>query len=96
MCIRDRSSLSPAGSSVVLWQEMLSGDGGALVSPLLESQYDLVYGSWPNDYNEVVLVLDENNELDDMALYALGLKPQEEMDAIMQAAVCLLYTSRCV
>ncbi len=57
------------------------------VSPLLESQYDLVYGSWPNDYNEVVLVLDENNELDDMALYALGLKPQEEMDAIMQAAV---------
>lgn len=81
------SSLSPAGSSVVLWQEMLSGDGGALVSPLLESQYDLVYGSWPNDYNEVVLVLDENNELDDMALYALGLKPQEEMDAIMQAAV---------
>ena len=46
-----------------------------------------MYGSWPNDYNEVVLVLDENNELDDMALYALGLKPQEEMDAIMQAAV---------
>ena len=35
----------------------------------------------------MVLVLDENNELDDMALYALGLKPQEEMDAIMQAAV---------
>ena len=54
---------------------------------MLEDQYDLVYGSWPNDYNEVVLVLDENNELDDMALYALGLKPQEEMDAIMQAAV---------
>lgn len=81
------SSLSPSGSSMVLWQEMLSGDDGALISPLLESQYDLVYGSWPNDYNEVVLVLDENNELDDMALYALGLKPQEEMDAIMQAAV---------
>ena len=81
------SSLSPSGSSMVLWQEMLSGDDGALISPMLEDQYDLVYGSWPNDYNEVVLVLDENNELDDMALYALGLKPQEEMDAIMQAAV---------
>lgn len=81
------SSLSPSGSSMVLWQEMLPGDDGALISPLLENQYDLVYGSWPNDYNEVVLVLDENNELDDMALYALGLKPQEEMDAIMQAAV---------
>ena len=78
---------SMGGGSMVLWQEMLPGDDGALISPMLEDQYDLVYGSWPNDYNEVVLVLDENNELDDMALYALGLKPQEEMDAIMQAAV---------
>ena len=81
------SSLSPAGSSMVLWQEMLPGDDGAAISPMLESQYEVVYGSWPNDYNEIVLVLDENNELDDMALYALGLKPQEEMDAIMEAAV---------
>ena len=71
----------------MLWQEMLPGDDGALINPLLESQYDVVYGSWPNSYDEIVLVLDENNELDDMTLYALGLKPQEEMDAIMQAAV---------
>lgn len=83
----DYLASSMGGGSMVLWQEMLPGDDGALISPMLEDQYDLVYGSWPNDYNEVVLVLDENNELDDMALYALGLKPQEEMDAIMQAAV---------
>ena len=83
----DSLASSMGGGSMVLWQEMLPGDAGALISPMLEDQYDLVYGSWPNDYNEVVLVLDENNELDDMALYALGLKPQEEMDAIMQAAV---------
>lgn len=83
----DSLASSMGGGSLVLWQEMLPGDDGALISPMLEDQYDLVYGSWPNDYNEVVLVLDENNELDDMALYALGLKPQEEMDAIMQAAV---------
>ncbi|MGI6254791.1 MAG: ATP-binding cassette domain-containing protein [Acutalibacter sp.] len=80
------SALSPSGGSMVLWEEMLPGDDGDLIGPLLKNQYDLVYGSWPNDYNEVVLVLDENNELDDMALYALGLKPQEEMDAIMEAA----------
>ena len=53
------------GSSMVLWQEMLPGEEGALINPLLQSQYDLVYGSWPNDYNEIVLVLDEDNELDD-------------------------------
>ena len=81
------SSLSPAGSSMVLWQEMLPGENGKLVSPLLESQYEVVYGSWPTEYNEIVLVLDENNELDDMALYALGLKSEKEIDAIMEAAI---------
>lgn len=81
------TSIFSMGSSMILWQEMLSGDNGKLVSPLLESQYDVIYGSWPTEYNEIVLVLDKNNEIDDMALYALGLKSKEEMDAVMQAAV---------
>lgn len=72
---------------MILWQEMLPGEDGKLVSPLLESQYEVVYGSWPTEYNEIVLVLDENNEIDDMALYALGLKSEEEIDAIMEAAI---------
>ena len=80
-------SMFSMGSSMVLWQEMLSGDNGKLVSPLLESQYDVIYGSWPTEYNEIVLVVDENNEIDDMALYALGLKSKEEIDAVMQAAM---------
>lgn len=80
------SSFSPTGS-MVLWQEMLPGENGKLVSTLLESQYDVVYGSWPTEYNEIVPVLDENNELDDMALYALGLKSKDEIAAIMEAAV---------
>lgn len=81
------SSFSPTGSSVILWQEMLPGENGKLVNPLLESQYEVVYGSWPTEYNEIVVVLDENNEIDDMALYALGLKSKEEIDAIMEAAI---------
>lgn len=81
------SGMSPMGSSIVLWQEMLSGDDGKLISPLLEKQYDLVYGTWPNDYNEIVLVVDENNEIDDMALYALGLKSKEDIDALAEAAL---------
>ena len=74
------------GPSVVLWQEMLPGDNGKLISPLLEKQYDLVYGSWPTEYNEVVLVVDKNNEIDDMTLYALGLKSKDDIDALAQAA----------
>ena len=46
---------------------------------LLESQYDLVKGSWPKQYNEVVLVLKEDGKIDDYTLYSLGLKDQSEL-----------------
>ncbi len=73
------------GSS--LWQEMLPGLAGEPINDLLKNQYDVVYGRWPEAYDEIVLVLDENNELDDMSLYALGLIPKSEIDAIMEASV---------
>lgn len=76
-----------SGTSAVLWQEMLSGNDGELISPLLEKQYDVIYGSWPSAYNEVVLVVDENNEIDDMTLYALGLKSKDDIDELAQAAI---------
>ena len=46
---------------------------------LLESQYDLVKGNWPKQYNEVVLVLKEDGRIDDYTLYSLGLKNQSEI-----------------
>ncbi|MCC8050260.1 MAG: ABC transporter ATP-binding protein/permease [Clostridiales bacterium] len=78
------SAMSTMSSSI--WQEMLSGNDGSYVNDLLKRQYDLVYGSWPNDYNEVVLVLDENNEIDDMTLYALGLISEDTIMEIADAA----------
>ena len=81
------SMSSMNGSSMILWQELLPAEDGSPVNDLLKKQYDLVYGSWPENYDEIVLVLDENNELDDMTLYALGLEPKEEVDKIMEAAV---------
>ncbi len=80
-------SMSPMSKGAVLWQEMLPGDNGKLVSPLLEKQYDVIYGSWPTEYNEIVLVVDEKNEIDDMVLYALGLKTKEEINALADAAM---------
>jgi len=71
---------------VGLWQEMLPGFDGKLINPVLEKQYDVIYGSWPTEYNEVVIVVDSNNEIDDMTLYALGLRSEEEIDAIADAA----------
>lgn len=85
--VETMSSMSPVGSSMVLWQEMLPGNNGEMISPLLEKQYDVIYGSWPKEYNEIVLVVDENNEINDMTLYALGLIPKEDIDALAQAAI---------
>ena len=80
-------SMFSMGSSVNLWQEMLSGENGETINPILTKQYDVVYGSWPQNYNEIVLVLDENNEIDDMALYALGLKSKKDIDLLADAAI---------
>ncbi|MBQ2675919.1 MAG: ABC transporter ATP-binding protein/permease [Clostridia bacterium] len=79
-------SMSPGGNGQ-LWTEMLSGKNGDPVSPLLKEQYDIVHGTWPNQYNEIVLVLDENNELEDLTLYALGLKTEEEINKIFKAVM---------
>ena len=81
----DSSSMSMMGGSPKLWNEMLTGKDGSLISPVLESQYDVVYGSWPNSKDEIVLVLNENNELDDLTLYALGLETKAEIDAVFDA-----------
>ncbi len=50
---------------------------------LLKNQYDLLAGNWPKKYNEVVLIVDDNNEISDYTLYALGLKDQNEIKDIM-------------
>ena len=72
-------------SSFESWQEMLPGDNGELISPTLTAQYDVIYGSWPQDYNEVVLVVDQNNEVSDLVLYTLGLRTQDELNASLEA-----------
>ena len=76
-----------SGMSISTWQQLLSSKNGDPISPLLYKQYDLIHGSWPNDYNEIVLVVDENNEIDDMSLYALGLKTKQEIDELSYAAL---------
>lgn len=70
-----------------LWKELLPGENGAPVNPVTEKQYDIIYGRWPSRYDEVVLFVDENNEIDDMTLYALGLKSQTDMDTLMAATI---------
>ena len=78
-------SMATMGGGMELWSQMLPGMDGERINPLLKEQYELVEGNWPNEYDEIVLVVDENNELKDMTLYALGLKPAEEIDLVFDA-----------
>ena len=76
-----------SGSSANVFQQMLPGRDGQPINEMLLNQYDLIYGSWPNSYDEIVLVVDEKNEIDDMTLYALGLKSEAEIDALAESAM---------
>lgn len=81
-------TMAPAGQGAMLWQQMLPGDNGEVINPLIKKQYELIDGGrWPTAYNEIVLVVDKNNEINDMTLYALGLTPKSDIDALFNAAV---------
>lgn len=65
---------SSSMSNTDVWQEMLDNE------ELLHLQYDVLAGTWPQAYNEVVLIVNENNEISDYTLYTLGLKDQKELE----------------
>ena len=61
-----------------IWTEMLDN------KELLESQYDVIAGKWPESYNEVVLIVGKDNEISEYTLYSLGMKDQSELAEKMQ------------
>ena len=84
------SSMMSSGFNV--WEEMLAPldtNGDSYVNDVLKEQYEIIDegGRWPTAANEVVLVVDKNNEISDLALYALGLRTQAEMEDSMKAAM---------
>ena len=46
---------------------------------LIQSQYDLVYGNFPKNNNEVLILVDDNNCISDYTLYALGIRDLKEI-----------------
>ncbi len=71
-----RQSGSMMGGSMMsfnIWTELINNKN------LLDSQYDVLAGKWPENHDEIVLVVDENNEISDAALYALGLLNADEL-----------------
>lgn len=70
-----------------IFEEILPDDSGDGINPLIYDQYDLIYGSWPKNYNEMVVVLTEDNEIPDFITYALGIKPKKNFANILITAM---------
>ena len=79
------NTMGSAYASFDVWNELLPGKDGTLISDTVIDQYDLIYGSWPQSYDEVILFVDKNNEISDIMLYSLGLISQKEMNDAMIA-----------
>ena len=66
------------------FSELLPDKNGESVSEVLKGSYELIYGSWPTAYDEIIFVLDSNNEISSNTLYQLGILPSSEYKEIMK------------
>lgn len=78
MTVSDGSMMSMSMQNSSVWNQFLNNQ------ELLNEQYDVLAGSWPTNYNEVVLVVSSNNELSDYTLYSLGFKDPDEVKTIFK------------
>ena len=75
------ASMMATSGSMDIWQEMIDN------RELMQQQYEVLAGRWPEEKHEVVLVVDERNEVNDVYLYALGFKDQAEVPNVLQAVL---------
>ena len=82
-------SMGEAFSGMTSMMEMSGMGGMGIMSEmidndaLLDQQYEVIAGEWPDAADEVVLVVSRNNQLSKMALYMLGVLDQSELEDIM-------------
>ena len=75
---------SPLGATSSKISELIPGVDGDLISPVITDNYDLLHGQWPENYDEIILTVNQNNEIDTTALYELGVLPAEEYEEILE------------
>ncbi len=64
---------TPMSDYLNVWSQMIDNDD------LISRQYDIVAGTMPKNYDEIVVILDENNEINDFILfYGLGLISEDQ------------------
>ena len=72
------ANMSVSNQSAKNFSEMVAGTGGQPISSVVTDSYDMVAGTWPTAYNEVVMVLNENNSIPVQSMYQLGFITKEQ------------------
>lgn len=81
------SMMSMSADMMKTWIELPGNNDGTAVSEMAYDQYDLIYGEWPSKASDVVLILDQNNEVPDIAFYAMGLMTDAEVMEIAASSL---------
>lgn len=71
--------------SAANFSELMPGADGKTVSKVITDNYELLYGSYPENYDEVLLVLNKDNEIKTDILYQLGLITRDEYLKVIEA-----------
>jgi len=78
------NSSGSMGNYVNCFTQLVPKSDGTGISDAVTTQYDLIYGSWPDSYDECVLALDQNGEVMSTYLYQMGILPYSQYNDIMQ------------
>lgn len=73
------------GSAIKVFEELLENEDGSDLNDLIYSQYELIGNGmhWPENKNEVVLIVDKNNEIAETYLYTLGILDRSKIEDLM-------------
>ena len=72
------SEMMEMGGGMSVFSEMIHN------GELLDQQYDVIAGAWPQSKDEIVLVVNSNNQISKTTLYMLGILDPEDIDAEMK------------
>ncbi len=83
------SDLMEMGGGINVFSEMINNQD------ILDQQYEVVAGAWPNAdaADEVVLVVNSNNQISKMTLYMLGILDPDNIDQEMKDLMAGTYES---
>ena len=75
------ASANPMMNNMEVWVQLTANQD------LLQSQYEVLSGRMPSKWNEVVLVVSEDNRITDFTLYSLGILDLSELRKALQDAM---------